>query len=99
MSAKGTYRDLRIITNVVSTIKSTVYQAETENEDWNNIPTNTPILAQGSGSYSEQHFGFYVGTGKITKLSMNAYPVVANSTFTIKIKALDKNYNEQDLIV
>jgi hypothetical protein len=96
MSAKGTYRNISTISNVITKDTTNIYTSETENENWGAIPTNTPILAQGCGSFSESFFGFYVGSGTITRLSMNAYPVESNSTFTIRIKAIDKDYNEHE---
>lgn len=95
MSSKNTYRNIPTVTTIVQHMdKSNIYTSESENDDWNNIPTNSPILAQGCGSYSEDYFGFYLGSGTITKISFNAYPVESNATFTIKLKAIDKDYNE-----
>ena len=106
MSNKNTYNTKRdrvlreavlkeSIVNSIPALHHYVYSGEQEEEDWQVVLTTTPILAMGSGAFSESAFGFYhpmIGT--ITKLVFNAYPVEADSEYSVRIKILGRNDNE-----
>ena len=83
-------------------IKRLNFQGESESENWNLMPIDIPILAGGSGSYSEAKFGFFVPSrGIIKRVAFNAYPVTEDSTFNIKIKVIgtgDQEYEFPDSI-
>jgi hypothetical protein len=64
----------------------TVYTGEFEHEDWPNLLQDNPILALGSGSYSEAGFGIYHPTnGKLTRVSFNVFPVEDDDELHVKI--------------
>jgi hypothetical protein len=87
------YRDR----NSLITESGQMFVGEQEEEDWNTLAQYRPIFAMGSGAFSENNFGFYYPSkGKITRLSINAYPVEIDSTLTLRIRVVGENNSEYE---
>lgn len=71
-----------------------IFSGESESDDWNLKPIDLPIFAGGAGAYSEESFGFYVGSGKINKLLLNSFPVSGEAIFKIKLRIIGKEVGE-----
>lgn len=93
MSAKNTYTNML----VPQPYAGQLFVGEQEEEDWNSLAQYRPIFAMGSGAFSENNFGFYYPSqGKITRLSINAYPVEIDSTLTLRIRVIGENNAEYE---
>jgi hypothetical protein len=66
------------------------YIGEHEVDDWSQLIVGHPLLAYGSGSYSESQFGIlHPGYGRLTKVSFNAFPVQPNDELKVQIRVGD----------
>jgi hypothetical protein len=76
----------------------TVYTEEHEEADWSVISENLPIMSMGCGAFSEQGFGLYhVGHGRLSRVSLNAYPVQPQDWLNVIIRAITQDGTTRDL--